>query len=122
MKANLVNKANNIKQLRNRNDEIKVEKVIVLDVDLFEIFENNLLDDYDFIKDNVDLMYQDRNDVWHCLFITYSGSDYGILVESEGYHYARYSAYMELNEEIESMSWEEYPIFKKFDVNSNIPY
>jgi hypothetical protein len=122
MKANLVNKANNIKQLRNRNDEIKVEKVIVLDVDLFERFENNLLEDYDFIKDNVDLMYQDRDDVWHCLFITYSGSDYGILVESEGYYYARYSAYMELNEEIESMSWEEYPIFKKFDVNSNIPY
>jgi hypothetical protein len=122
MKVNMNYKAVDIVALKHNFDEVKVEKVIVIDVDLFEKFEKNLLDDYDFIKDNVDVMYQDKENVWHCIFITYSGSDYGILVESEGYHYARYSAYMELNEEIESMSWEEYPMFKTFDLNSNIPY
>jgi hypothetical protein len=90
--------------------------VILLDKDMFERFQENLLADWDFIKDNVDLMYIDKDDVWHCILITYSGSDYGILVESEGYHYARYSAYLEITEDTDFSNVEEYP---KFDVSLN---
>jgi hypothetical protein len=122
MIADLIEKARNIDELMAFTKKIKVEKVIEIDVDVFKSFEQFLLLDYDFIKDNVDFMYVDKNEVWHCIFITYSGSDYGILVESEGYHYARYSAYKELNEEIENAKWEKYPQYEKYDSNKNIPF
>ena len=52
------------------------------------------LDNYNFIAENKELMYIDENDVWHAILITAKEVDYGILVESEGYDYARYAAYI----------------------------
>jgi len=121
MKVDIFEKATNIKKLINKNYEVKIEKVIEIDVDWFHKFENDLLNDYDFIKDNVDFMYIDNHNVWHCILITYSGSDYGILVESEGYHYARYSAYLELNNDIDELKWEKYSQFKTSNGN-NTPF
>ena len=39
-------------------------------------------------------MYQDKNGVSHCLLVLGEGQDDGILVESEGSFYARYSAFV----------------------------
>jgi len=39
-------------------------------------------------------MYCDKDDVFHCILVTSNEHDFGILVESEGYHYARYTAYL----------------------------
>ncbi len=75
-------------------DEFIIEKEIVLDKKDFDKFLNHPLDDYDFIKENVELMYCDKENVYHCIFITSNEDDFGILIESEGYHYARYAAFI----------------------------
>jgi hypothetical protein len=76
------------------HDEFVIEKTIVLDKDLFDRFILDPLHDQDFIKDNLDLMYCDKENVFHCIFVTSEEHDFGILVESEGYQYARYAAYL----------------------------
>lgn len=84
---------------RRKDTEIEVnpcivEKSIELPSELFEHFSENLLNDYDFILENTDCMYQNKNGVSHCLLILGEGQDDGILVESEGSTYARYSAFV----------------------------
>lgn len=71
-----------------------VEKTVELPADLFAYFSRNLLDDYDFILENIDFMYQDKDGVNHCLLVLGEDQDDGILVESEGSAYARYSAFV----------------------------
>ena len=53
-----------------------------------------MLDDYDFIRNNIDLMYCDREGVYHCLLVVGEDRPDGILVESEGSSYARYAAFL----------------------------
>ncbi len=91
-------KAENIAELMPKNEAV-VELTVLLDKDDFDEFASDLLDDRDFIKDNVESMYQDNMDVDHCILVTYDGSEHGILVQSEGYHYARYSAYFGIPED-----------------------
>ena len=71
-----------------------VEKVIELDEKEFDGFSNDLLEYREFIKENIDLMYVDSNDIWHCILVKAKGRDDGILVEAEGYSYSRYSSYI----------------------------
>ena len=52
-----------------------VEKSIELPANLFEHFFQNLLNDYDFILENTDYMYQDKNGVSHCLLILRPDAD-----------------------------------------------
>ena len=63
-------------------DEFIIEKVIVLDKKDFDKFLNHPLDDYDFIKENVELMYCDKENVYHCIFVTSNEDDFGILIET----------------------------------------
>ncbi len=74
-------------------NEFKVEKVIVLPENDYLYFAENLMKQYDFIEKNVELMYE-QSGVWHCVLVTGDGTDEGILVESEGSAYARYSAFV----------------------------
>jgi len=69
-----------------------IEKVIRLSNDEFDLFSHNLLRDYDFIKDNADLMRFSENNTVHCILVVGENRQYGILVNSEGGNYARYSA------------------------------
>jgi len=71
-----------------------VEKAVELPSELFEHFSENLLNDYDFILENIDCMYQDKDGMNHCLLVLGEGQDDGILVESDGSTYARYSAFV----------------------------
>lgn len=93
MNANFIRKPSSKNELL-PTDEFVIEKVVEIDNVIFEIFLNNLLNDYDFIKDNKDLMYCDENNVMHCIYVTTKDSDFGVLIESEGYNYARYCAYL----------------------------
>ena len=79
--------------------EAVVEKVVVLPKEEYIRFTERLLADYDFIKENVDLM-REENGVWHCLLVTGEGINEGVLVESEGSSYARYSAFVPVVNEI----------------------
>ena len=86
--------------------EFCVEKVITLSAEEYAAFIQNLLHNYDFIRDHTDLMCE-------CPAILYSslqtgeGMEEGILVESEGSAYARYSAFVpsikELIEQYQAM-------------------
>ena len=58
----------------------------------YQHFLKNMLDDYDFIDQYRDEMYQE-GDVVHCILIKGENSTDGILVNSEGSGYARYAAY-----------------------------
>ena len=74
-------------------NEFCVEKVIKLPAHEYEAFTQHLMHDYDFIRDNVDLMCE-KDGVWHCLLVTGEGMEEGVLVESEGSSYARYFAFV----------------------------
>ena len=72
----------------------KVEKKVCLPAGEFEEFLKNPLEDMPCIVENVDLMQEDREGIYHCLLITGEGRRDGVLVESEGYRYARYASYV----------------------------
>ncbi len=72
--------------------ECEIEKVITLSDVEFDQFQQMLLNDYDFLRDNAKLM-RVENGVTHCLLVVGTNSEDGILVNSEGSSYARYAAY-----------------------------
>lgn len=92
MKTNFIRKATPSELIP--QDEFVIEKEVVIDKDLFQCFIKDPLNDYDFIKENLENMYCDQDGVFHCIFVTSNSHDFGILVESEGYHYGRYTAYL----------------------------
>lgn len=72
--------------------ECKIEAVVELDETQFISFKRHMLDNYDFIREHVDLMYRDRKGLDHCLLVLGKGHEEGILVDSQGSSYARYSS------------------------------
>lgn len=76
---------------RTENDPYKVEKIIELTSEGFEHFTESLISDYPFIADNKEHMWYGE-DGYHCLLITTAERKEGLLVESEGFDYARYCA------------------------------
>ncbi len=79
-----------------RKDRFVVEKIVVLpDEDHAAFLREGLLQDEIFLFDNLDRMWFDPDEqVWHCLLILGEHGKQGVLVESEGYSYARYAAYV----------------------------
>jgi len=71
-----------------------IEKIIKLNSREYDTFSKNMLADYDFIKDNIYLMYVDQEGTYHCLLVVGEDRPDGILVESEGSSYARYAAFL----------------------------
>jgi hypothetical protein len=72
-----------------------VDKVIRLSGAEFDYFSHNLLRDQDFIRDNpIDGRIVDDEGRYHCLLVVGEGRSDGILVNSEGYDYACYSAFI----------------------------
>ena len=70
------------KEPRIEAKEFCVEKVIMLPAGEYESFTNHLMHKHDFIRENVDFMYEKE------------GMEEGVLVESEGASYARYFAFV----------------------------
>ena len=104
--------------LRRKDKEIEttpcvVEKTIELNGSEYARFCQNLLDDHDFILENRKSMYVDTEGVSHCLLVLGEGSDDGILVESEGSSYARYSAYVPHARTLVQM--DQYPVLQEFN-------
>ncbi|MDY0373682.1 MAG: hypothetical protein RBQ86_06155 [Candidatus Izemoplasmatales bacterium] len=79
-------------------DDFVIEKVVEIPIKQFNKFLDDMLGDYNFIKEHKDLMHTDNNNVWHAILVTAKEVDFGILVQSEGYSYARYSAYIRKDE------------------------
>lgn len=71
-----------------------VEKVVELTPRQFEYFSNHLLsDDALFLQRNIDLMRFEEG-CYHCLLVTTPDRSEGILVDAEGFDYARYASYV----------------------------
>lgn len=76
-------------------DEFVIEKTIHLNSQRFEEFLDSPLADQDFIEENAKLMrFDEKAGRYHCIFVTTTNIDFGILVESEGSGYGRYCAYL----------------------------
>ncbi|OLN30672.1 DUF6329 domain-containing protein [Desulfosporosinus metallidurans] len=71
-----------------------IEKIVELPEAEYKYFKTAPLRDMPFIFENTDLMHRDGNGVCHCLLVLGEESSDGVLVESEGYNYARYSSFM----------------------------
>lgn len=100
MKVTLIEKALNAQDwvarydtLKSNNeadkDEVVIEKTITIPLDEYEKMLDGLLTDNRYITENINLMHQDKDGIWHCIKITASGSKTSLLVESEGYSYPR---------------------------------
>lgn len=99
MKACFMRKAytlDELKEITDEGSEYVIAKTIELEPAAYREFSNDLLEDREFIEENIMKMYREYvagEDIWHCLLIKAKGGHDGILVESEGYGYARYAAY-----------------------------
>ncbi|WMI82428.1 DUF3846 domain-containing protein [Anaerotignum sp. MB30-C6] len=71
-----------------------IEAVEQMDREKFKEFSNGLLEDRQFIADHKEDMFVDSNGVIHGLLALDMESGDGILIDSSGYDYARYSAFM----------------------------
>ena len=69
-----------------------IEKTVTGPAEVFADMLKRPLENRPFIIENVPLMCQDGNGVYHCLLVTGEGRTDGILVESDGY--ARYASYV----------------------------
>ena len=74
--------------------EAVIEAVVILPGQKFKAFSGGLLKDEDFIKDHKESMYVDEKGVRHSLLLLSEHADDGFLVESQGYDYARYVAWL----------------------------
>ena len=104
MKRRFSRKAANLEELksvdhREATRTVVIEKVIILTANDYNAFASDLLADQDFIRDNKDLMHMDDDFTCHCILIKAEGANDGVLIESEGYDYARYAAYWDGGDE-----------------------
>jgi len=103
-KAVFVRKAVGLKDLKEeacsgaKPEPFVIEKVIELESEEYQAFSENLLSDYQFISDNLELMRKDSKGVYHCLLIKEKDGKEAILTESDGFGYSRYSAVYKENE------------------------
>ena len=99
-KAFFARKAVNVDELKRLADTGKneyyfvVEKVVELSTEEYEVFQNNLKYDYEFIFDNMNTTYIDDKGIWHTILIKSKESIDGICCNAEGYAYCRYGAYI----------------------------
>lgn len=71
-----------------------IEAVYEMDGDTFKHFCDTLMENHIFISDLKDYMYVDSAGVIHGLLALNTESGDGILIDSQGYDYARYAAFM----------------------------
>lgn len=100
-KAVFYRKAIHISELKETCDErhalpFHVERIAEVSQSDFAKFSGELYEYYKFIYDNRDAMYfQSGEQSFHCLLVTTPERKEGVLIQSEGYAYARYAAYIE---------------------------
>lgn len=93
-------------------DRWKVIHTIELPRDEFFHFKNHLLNDHPFIAEHAEELYVDRTRTARGLLVLCEGSEDGILVNSEGSSYARYSTYLTGARSLVML--DRYPALKKF--------
>ncbi len=75
-------------------DKFRVVAVETLGHEEYDYFSKHLLDDYAFIEDHAEEMHVDSDGYANSLLVLNDRDDDGILVNSEGSYYARYSSFL----------------------------
>lgn len=95
MREKLIINANLLrKESEFRTKSCVVEKAIAVSHGEFEYLKRHPLRDHRLIAGNVDLMYCDNDNNYHCLLIYDQEQGDGMLIESEGASYARYAQFI----------------------------
>lgn len=86
-------------QLRSKQEEIQpvrcdIACIVELSNAEFFDFQFNPLADHDFIKEHLPDLKTDEFHAIPCMLVLGEGVDDGILVDPQGYDYARYTAYI----------------------------
>jgi len=95
-----------------------VEKIIEIPQYEFMSLCRAPMKDRAFITENIDLMRRDAEGVYHCLLVLGERCDDGILIEAEGYDYARKSAFMPGARQVVYGS-QQYECLKRFEKSMN---
>ncbi len=77
---------------RARRETYKIRKTISLSDEEYKNFIGHLSDDYDFLMEYTDLCGPDVDGYTNCLAVRNKQTKEKILVNTEGYNYARYVA------------------------------
>lgn len=96
----------------------KIEHTVELPPERFRDFKEHLLDDQPFIAEHSDELYTDGRGITHGMLVLCEGSDDGILVNSEGSRYARYSAFVSGARTLTLM--DQYPALRDFCVGMDM--
>ena len=99
-RALFTRKAVDVEELKRRTGEERdkvpfiIEKVLELQEDQYKEICDDLLDDYYFLEEATDLMYVDKNGVWHVVLVKSENGIEALIGNCEGYSYMRYSSYI----------------------------
>ena len=77
-----------------RTDECAIGAVEEIPFSQYVEFKHNLMGDYNFIRENNNLPREEPYDEIPCLLVLTPGEREGILVDTEGYDYAKYTAFI----------------------------
>ena len=77
-----------------RQSPFQVVKIIELTEAQYQHYAAHLGEEAPFITTNQTIMGTDKHGVTRCLLITVRSRRDGILIDAQGYDYARYSAYI----------------------------
>ena len=73
----------------------QITKVIELPTDQYRRYRNELWRNVDFISRNeANMRFDEKSETFLCLFVTSRDAINGLLVEAEGFDYARYTAFI----------------------------
>ena len=82
-------------------ERFQVDKVIELSLQQYRYFSTHLLEDMPFLAENKHLTGVDEHFVTHCLMVTVQERHSCLLVDTQGYDYARYTAYVSEKERVD---------------------
>ena len=71
-----------------------IEKIIFISDDRYKNFKQNMLRDQQFIAENKEEMWVDENNITHGILVMSENSKDGVFIDSSGYDYARYTAFV----------------------------
>ena len=94
MKIKMVHKARSIEHYLHEDGEkveVKIEKRITLDRAEFVKFSEDLMGDYEFLKANADICGETEKGERRCIRIDSEDVSYSIVVDLDGYTWARYA-------------------------------
>ena len=104
--VNFYRKASSVAELPDNaavpgRDPIKIEKVVELLEGQYRYFSTRLIQDFPFLAADCTRTWVDEHKVTLCLLVTAKETNAGILVDRQGYGYARYTGYVSAKSRLE---------------------